>query len=80
MTIVDFWTNHGTKALGTIATIVAGLQTGILAMTPPPPAAPFVPYKVMMLVAGLNAALGVWTVKRGFSNTQAAGNVAPPAP
>jgi hypothetical protein len=67
--LFDFWNAHGTKALGTLATFVAGLQTAVLAMTPAPPAEPIVPYNVMMLIAGLNAALGVWTVKRGFYNS-----------
>lgn len=64
-----FWDKHGTKALGSFQTFLGGLQAAVLVMNPAPPAEPLVPWKVMALVAGANAALGVWTVRRGFTNT-----------
>lgn len=69
--LLSFWREHGTKMLGTFAGFVAGVQGAAAIMTPNP----LTPMQTLML-AGLNMAFAGWTVKRGFSNTQAA-NVDP---
>lgn len=66
------WQEHGTKILGTAATVVGALQGAVIVMNPTPPAAPLIPWKVMAVIAGLNTFLGLLTVKRGFTNTAAA--------
>lgn len=71
--LIAFWRGHGTKILGTVAAFVAGVQGAASIMTPNP----LTPHQALLL-AGLNAALALWTVKRGFENS--AQNVAPPAP
>lgn len=59
-----FWDSHGTKALGTIATLLASAQTAVLVMNPSP-----LDPKQMAWLAGANAFVGAWTVKRGFFNS-----------
>lgn len=61
--VFTFWNKHGTKALGSLSTFFAGLQAATLVM------GDILSPKQIAVVAGINAALGLWTVKRGFSNT-----------
>ena len=61
---VTFWGSHGTKALGSVATFLASAQTAALVMNPSP-----LDPKQMAWLAGANAFVGAWTVKRGFSNS-----------
>jgi hypothetical protein len=68
---IAFWGKHGTKALGGAATFFAGLQAAIAVM-----GNVFTP-KTVAIVAGVNAALGIWTVKRGFSNSRAQDDAEP---
>ena len=58
--IVAFYTNHGTKVLGTAATIVAGLIS-IQNLIPQD----HVPYW-----AAANVILGALTINRGFENSR----------
>jgi hypothetical protein len=66
--LFEFWNAHGTKALGSLATLIASLQTAVLVMNADP-AHPIVSGKTVILLAGLNAFLGAWTVKRGYFNS-----------
>ena len=61
---LSFWNAHGTKALGTLATLLASAQTAALVMNP----SPLTP-EHMAWLAGANAFIGAWTVKRGFFNS-----------
>lgn len=61
--LLAFWAAHGTKALGALATLFAGLQVGVAVMGDQ------VSPSVVGWIAGINAALGAWTVKRGFTNS-----------
>lgn len=64
--LASFWKLHGTKVLGTAATIVAGAQAGALVLDD------MLAPGTHKILAALNAALGVWTIKRGFSNSKSA--------
>ncbi|MDW8258598.1 MAG: hypothetical protein RML32_04070 [Gammaproteobacteria bacterium] len=58
--LIDLWIHHGTKILGTLATIVAGLVT-IPGLIPDG----HKPYW-----AAVNVILGALTVGRGFENSR----------
>lgn len=57
--LADFWTEHGTKIIGTLATFVA---TGLLIEG-------LIPADHMKYWLFANALLGGATVKRGFTNS-----------
>lgn len=59
--IVGYWAGHGTKVLGTLAAIVAGLL-----LVPD-----LIPAAHMKFWQAANVVLGVLTVQRGFANSQA---------
>lgn len=58
--ILDYWKNHGTKALGTASTVVGAL----LASPVVPPGS----VRTGLEIAGL--VLGALTVKRGYVNSK----------
>lgn len=57
--LIDYWTSHGTKALGTVASIISALL-----LVPD-----FVPKEQTKWWLATSAVLGVLTIKRGFTNT-----------
>lgn len=59
--LIDFYHLHGTKVLGTLQAIIAGLLT--IPNLFPPTAVPY--------VTAVSVVLGVLTVRRGFTNTAA---------
>lgn len=58
-TIIGWWTGHGTKILGTVASIVAGLL-----LVPD-----LIPKGQVRWWQAASIVLGVLTVKRGFTNS-----------
>lgn len=60
--IIDYWDSHGTKILGTLAAIVAGL------LVVPDLIPPGVATKALQAA---NVILGVLTLQRGFTNSNA---------
>ena len=59
-----FWHGHGTKILGTLQTFCAATLAAAIAMQS------LMPVKYQVMLAGLTAFLGVWTIKRGFYNSK----------
>lgn len=57
--LIDYWNSHGTKILGTLASIVSGLL-----LVPD-----FIPVHQMKFWQAASVVLGVITVKRGFTNS-----------
>ena len=61
--LLDYWDEHGTKILGSLAAIVAALLVA-------PDLIP--PGLATKLLQGANIVLGVLTVRRGFTNSEKA--------
>lgn len=64
-----FWDSHGTKALGSISSMLGAAQTAALAMNAVDPEHPFISVRAMILLSGAATFFGTWTIKRGFYNT-----------
>ena len=61
-----FWNSHGTKALGSLSTFFSGLTSAAALLAE----GGHIGTRTVAYIAATNIALGVWTVKRGFSNSK----------
>lgn len=71
---------HGTKLLGSAAALVATVSGVLATLTALPQTQVLLTPKQFAIMAMVNAALGVLTIKRGFSNSMSASNETQPGP
>lgn len=65
---IVFWSAHGTKMLGSLSTFFSGLTSATALLAE----GGHISTRTVAYIAAANIALGVWTVRRGFSNSKMA--------
>jgi uncharacterized membrane protein (DUF4010 family) len=68
--LIEFYKSHGTKILGSLLSATATTQAILAAVTSMPEFTLLVTPKQFATLSVVNVALGVFTIKRGFTNTK----------